>query len=401
MGNCCRICRKKKCNINKTLPSNLYIKENNLNTLNSQLSINDEKENNLLTVKSNNKENNNNYTLKNKTEQKKIKEPKNKKNLQKNNNKNELKTKLNKKSNNHNTFNNQSIPTINSTENKIFQKTNNSFYNQSILKNNNNSVLQNNSISNQNIQNNNNIIIQNQDISKNEDNQIFPQGTKYEEELKSDFRYFNVYWFDKNKISEYCLYKKCFENVEFKKGYDLNSAINFFKKELISEWIVITSGSNGEELIKNLENFECIKTFFIYCKHVEYHEKWAKNMKKVGCITSNPEILCKKFIELNKDYIIPNFNYQCKTNNKTETIANVIYSQNQFDFTIPKLKIIFKDKNKTKNKYNNLCIKLFNEIKQEKFIKDYDKFKNGANSPFQLLEQYFPQWKLQIGRAHV
>jgi hypothetical protein len=48
---------------------------------------------------------------------------------------------------------------------------------------------------------------------------------------------------------------------EFCKGYNLISAINFFKKQSISEWIVITPGSMGEELILNLENFQCIKNY--------------------------------------------------------------------------------------------------------------------------------------------
>ena len=33
------------------------------------------------------------------------------------------------------------------------------------------------------------------------------------------------------------------------------------------------------------------------------------NIKKVKCLTSDPEILCKKLIELNEDYLFPNFNY--------------------------------------------------------------------------------------------
>ena len=96
--------------------------------------------------------------------------------------------------------------------------------------------------------------------------------------------------------------------MKFYKGETIKTAINFFNSEFISEWIVITSGSAGEELIQKLEKFNCIKTFFIYCDDIKLHESWTKNNKKIACIKSNPEILCQKLIELNKNYIIPNFN---------------------------------------------------------------------------------------------
>ena len=46
------------------------------------------------------------------------------------------------------------------------------------------------------------------------------------------------------------------------------------------EWIIITPGSKGEELIKNLEDIKCIYAFFIYCGNIELHEKWTKNINQ-------------------------------------------------------------------------------------------------------------------------
>ena len=31
----------------------------------------------------------------------------------------------------------------------------------------------------------------------------FPQGTKYEKELNLNFKYFNVLWYDPNKVNEF------------------------------------------------------------------------------------------------------------------------------------------------------------------------------------------------------
>ena len=213
-------------------------------------------------------------------------------------------------------------------------------------------------------------------------NNIFPRGSKYEKELNSNFKYFNVFWYDENKNNDFNLFKKCYENVQFYKANNLNSIINFFKKESISEWIVVTTGSKGKELIQNLEKNICIKSFFIYCKNTEYHESWAKNIKKVGCITSSPEILCQKFIEFNNSYYIPNFNYKSKNNNiEIPFNENKKFSESIFTSNPITLKHIIDYKESIKEKYNNLCIKLFHYLDDEEFINDFKKAKLEGDSP--------------------
>ena len=204
----------------------------------------------------------------------------------------------------------------------------------------------------------------NQNIHKDKNNNIFPQGTEYEKELNSNFKYFNVFWYNPNKTHEFDAFKKCFDNVQFSKGYNLYSTINFFKKESLSEWIVITPGSSGEELIMNLEKFECIKSFFVFCKNTEYH-KWAKKNKKVGCLTSDPEILCQKLIEINKNYIIPKFNY-----NRKEDNVNILKS-NELILNSSVLKLEFEEKKKLINKYNNICVKSLNYFNSNVIQNDF------------------------------
>jgi len=93
----------------------------------------------------------------------------------------------------------------------------------------------------------------------------FPLDSKYEKELNSNFKYFNVFWFDPDKTNDYNLFEKCFENVQFLQAHDINSVINFFEKETILEWIIISNGTQIKELVQNLENNNCIKSVFIYC----------------------------------------------------------------------------------------------------------------------------------------
>ena len=54
----------------------------------------------------------------------------------------------------------------------------------------------------------------------------------------------------------------------------------------------------------------------------KFHETWAKKYKKVGCITSDAKIICKKLIDLNQNYIIPKFKYESKANNYRKALIN-------------------------------------------------------------------------------
>ena len=220
----------------------------------------------------------------------------------------------------------------------------------------------------------------NQFISKDKDYNTFPIGTKYEEELNSDFKYFNVFWYFPDKTNYFNNFKKCFENVKFYKGNVLNATIDFFEKESVSEWIVITPGSKGKELIQHLEKNNCIKSFFIYCNNTESHEEWAKKIKKVGCITSDLEILCQKFIEINKSYFIPNFNYDRKTNDNILINNSEINFENMLSFNSPLITSITKTKNKRKNKYNNFCVKLFNYLNGNEIMNDLKEAMRERNS---------------------
>ena len=101
----------------------------------------------------------------------------------------------------------------------------------------------------------------------------FPKNTSYEKELMTNFKYFNIFWYYPNKTNDFDFFKNCFINIRLVKGINLESALNFFKSKLFSDdWIVITPGAKGEELIKNLEQSQFIYAFLIYCKNIEYHE---------------------------------------------------------------------------------------------------------------------------------
>ena len=201
----------------------------------------------------------------------------------------------------------------------------------------------------------------------------FPRYTIYEKGLNSNFKYFNIFWYDPYKTNDFAPFIKCFENVQFYTDDTLISIVNFFRKESIYEWIVITPGSRGKELITSLENFECIKSFFIYCRFpTDYN--WAKNIKKVGCITSDPKIICQKLIGINKTYIIPDFNYKTKSNDNNILLNyNKNDSENKIYFNCSILNKLMESKNKIKNKYNIFCIKLLHYLSSNEILNDIKK----------------------------
>ncbi len=104
------------------------------------------------------------------------------------------------------------------------------------------------------------------------------------------------------------------------------------------------------------------------------HEKWAKNKKKVEYVTSNPEILCKKFIELNKLYLIPNFKYSNKIK-KNLFIFNLKELKSENKYALNCIKTEIKQLNESakeiKNNYNIFCMKSLHYLKEENCINDY------------------------------
>ena len=216
---------------------------------------------------------------------------------------------------------------------------------------------------------------------KSKTNNSFPKGTKYEEKLNLDFKNFDVFWYDPNNSNDYDNFIYCFENVRFYKSNNLDSTIKFFKYESMSDWIVVTPGTKGEELIKNLENFECIKAFFVYCENTEFHEKWAKKIKKVVCITSNPEILCKKFLELNDEIAILHFNYGI--DGDVLSMINDVILKKLFDFYSPEFSALLLSKIKKNNKYYKFCIKSLDYLNSEEYEEDlHETMEYNSNSLF-------------------
>ena len=235
----------------------------------------------------------------------------------------------------------------------------------------------------------NSILTPNPEKENDSDNEeyILPQGTKYEKELSLNFKYFNIFWFDPNKSEDYKNYKKCFKNVQFYIEFDIESTINFFNKDsYYDEWIVITPGSKGEELISKLHENQSIRAFLIFCFKPELHEKWIKKYEKVKCLTNESEILCQKLINLNENYLIPNFIYDEQKKKKMDFYLNFndLKSENKYSLksVIRENKELLESISKNKNKYNIFCMKTLYYLKQENCLYDFQETIKKENAVF-------------------
>jgi hypothetical protein len=202
----------------------------------------------------------------------------------------------------------------------------------------------------------------------------------YEKELRLNFKYFNVFWFDPNNTHDFDYFKKSFENVRFLKANDSESIVNFFNKETsIEEWIIICPGSKSEELMSKIHEKELIKAFFIFCFKPELYKDLSKKYGKIYCLTKEPSILYKKIIEFNRDYLVPNFNF-IDNDNGNRTKYNFDLNDNNLEsnnkFALQSIKREIKDFNKSleknKNKYNIFCMKTYYYLKSENSLSEFE-----------------------------
>ena len=201
-----------------------------------------------------------------------------------------------------------------------------------------------------------------------------------------NFKYFNIFWYDPNRSNDFDNFKKCFENVQVYKGFDVESTIKFFKKESsLEEWIVISP--EEEELISILHDNISIKAFFIYRLISGLGEDWTKKYKKIKCITGKLEVLTKKLIEINRDYFIPNFKYDEEKKKKIDFDLNHINnlkSGNKFALraVLRERHDLMKAINRNKNKYNIFCMKTIHYLNNENCVNIFKETKGNENAVF-------------------
>ena len=110
-------------------------------------------------------------------------------------------------------------------------------------------------------------------------------------------------------------------------------------------------------------------------------------------IASNPEILCQKLIELNKEYLIQDFNYNNKNEIKSQCSVNLdkLKSENKFALNSVKreIKELIEVTNKNNNRYKIFCMKISHYLDSEDCLKDFkEPVENEGNNTYSYLRLF-------------
>lgn len=114
-----------------------------------------------------------------------------------------------------------------------------------------------------------------------------------------------VVWFNYNINSKdnQEFIQNSFKHMVVNTFRDTNTAINFIKNNS-EPFIVITTGKNGEEFVKKINNCYNVLYIIVFCYNVSFHREWASNYQKIVIVTKSKEELLKKLEECCKTQYI-------------------------------------------------------------------------------------------------
>eukprot|EP00347_Sterkiella_histriomuscorum_P023096 403335965 len=140
----------------------------------------------------------------------------------------------------------------------------------------------------------------------------FKFQNQFEDKLikQQDIQKYSYVWHDPN-LDDYenQLHYKTFldKKVNIYVFENMYSASKYITDKKEQTFILITSGTNGENFVNYVHDYKNVKSIVVFCLNVMYHETWAKRYMKVDKVTRDPEFLIhltSKDCPLNKDNII-------------------------------------------------------------------------------------------------
>jgi len=76
-----------------------------------------------------------------------------------------------------------------------------------------------------------------------------------------------------------------------------------FLNTIQDRWVVITSGTNGKELVQLIHDSEKVIGIIIFCINVTYHEEWSKNYQRIHKVVNSFAQVEKEIHDLNSKYV--------------------------------------------------------------------------------------------------
>ncbi len=164
-----------------------------------------------------------------------------------------------------------------------------------------------------------------------------------EEMIKYFFKDYVIVWHDPNlnsqenqghraQLEEFC---KVFTFAEWEKAKD-------FIHEAKEICHLITSGTNGELLVKEIFEKDNVCNIYLFCGNKEYHETWAKNYQKVECVETEIKIILDKI---------------------QHNLEKLLKKENSFQMNLPAFAPVFNDSDKSEMNSLHLFLKMIPNFK--------------------------------------
>lgn len=206
-----------------------------------------------------------------------------------------------------------------------------------------------------------------------------------EDITKAFFKDYVIVWHDPNvnnkENQEYIVQLEKFCEVFTLTEWEKAST---YIKEAKAVCHVITSGTNGELLVKEIFESENVCNIYAFCRNKEYHESWAKNYHKISCVETHIQRLFNQIqqnlLEWYKKASSLNFNLPAFAPIFNDSDKSEMNHLHLYLKMIPN----FKNREQAKEDFLNLSRAIYTDANNQGFIADFEKNYNDYNKDYTL-----------------
>ena len=107
-----------------------------------------------------------------------------------------------------------------------------------------------------------------------------------------------IVWYDQNVFSKenqlLCSHLKQILPVSlYNEWGEMIDFLNNHPRNADNIYVLITSGNNGEKIVKSVNGNECVIGIVVFCMNVSFHRTWASLYEKVWLVTASPDDVIK------------------------------------------------------------------------------------------------------------
>jgi len=139
---------------------------------------------------------------------------------------------------------------------------------------------------------------------------------------------------------------------------------------------VITSGKNGEVLVKDIANQSNVLGFYVFCGNIEFHSQWAQYYAKVMCVEDDMNNILAKLKKVLLEWQKEESSLRIGFPAFAPIFDDMDKSENNYLHLKLKGLVNFKNREQAKHDFVSLARIIYNEESHIKdFQKDYNQYK--------------------------